>query len=113
MSDCIFCKISSGEIPAKLLHQDSDLFAFEDIDPKAPTHILICPRKHLVSLSDATAADEAVLGRALLLAAKLATERGLTEGYRTVINSGAHAGQSVWHLHVHVMGGRDFRWPPG
>ena len=113
MSDCIFCKISRGEIPARLVYQDSDLFAFEDINAQAPAHILICPRKHMVSLSDATTADEALLGRALLLAARLASERGLAEGYRTVINSGARAGQSVWHLHVHVMGGRDFHWPPG
>jgi histidine triad (HIT) family protein len=113
MSDCIFCKISRKEIPGKLVYEDADLFAFEDIAPKAPTHILICPRKHIASLTDATAEDAALLGRALLVASKLAAERGLTEGYRTVVNSGAGAGQTVFHLHVHLLGGREFRWPPG
>src|SRR5258705_12809819 len=113
MDDCIFCKISQGKIPAKLVYQDSELFAFEDIAPIAPTHILICPRKHLVSLTEATPEDAALLGQAQLLAAKLASERGLTAGYRTVINSGAGAGQSVFHIHVHLLGGRLFHWPPG
>lgn len=113
MSDCIFCKISSGEIPAKLAYQDSDLFAIDDITPQAPTHILICPRKHVAALDDAAPDDTAWLGRALLVAKKLAKERGLTGGYRTVINNGPDAGQSVSHLHIHVLGGRDFRWPPG
>jgi histidine triad (HIT) family protein len=113
MSDCIFCKIGKGDIPAKLLYQDDDLFAFRDISPQAPTHILICPRKHVVSLDDAVAEDAAWLGRALLVASQLAKEQGLTAGYRTVINNGEGAGQSVSHLHVHVLGGRDFRWPPG
>ena len=111
--DCIFCKIGGGEIPAKLVYQDAELFAFEDIAPQAPAHILICPRKHVVSLTDATAEDAALLGRALLVAAQLARERGLTGGYRTVVNNGSGAGQSVFHLHVHLLGGREFRWPPG
>jgi len=111
--DCIFCKIGGGKLPAELVHQDEELFAFEDVAPQAPTHILICPRKHVVSLTDATAADEAMLGRALLVAAKLAKERNLGAGYRTVINNGSRAGQSVFHLHVHLLGGRDFHWPPG
>ena len=113
MTDCIFCKISRREIPAKLVYEDSDLFAFEDIAPQAPTHILICPRKHIESLTEATLEDAAMLGRAQLLAGRLASERGLTPGYRTVINNGRGAGQSVFHLHVHLLGGRDFRWPPG
>jgi len=113
MDDCIFCKISQGKIPAKLVYQDTELFAFEDIAPQAPTHILICPRKHLVSLTEATTEDAALLGRAQLVAARLAAERGLTAGYRTVINSGAGAGQSVFHIHVHLLGGREFHWPPG
>jgi histidine triad (HIT) family protein len=112
-ADCIFCKISKGEIPAKLAYQDADLFAFNDIGPQAPTHILICPRRHIVSLDDAAPEDAAMLGRALLVAAQLAKERGLTAGYRIVINNGAGAGQSVSHLHVHLLAGRDFRWPPG
>jgi histidine triad (HIT) family protein len=113
MNDCIFCKIGRKEIRGKIVYEDAELFAFEDIAPQAPTHILICPQKHFASLSDATAEDTAVLGRALLLAAKLATERGLVGGYRTVVNNGAGAGQSVFHLHVHLLGGREFRWPPG
>lgn len=113
MTDCIFCKISEGTIPAKLLYQDADLFAFEDIAPQAPSHILICPRKHVVSLNDASEADAAWLARALLVAARLAAERGIGAGYRVVINNGPQAGQSVFHLHFHLLGGRDFRWPPG
>jgi len=113
MDDCIFCKIGSKQIPSRMVYEDADLFAFEDIAPQAPTHILICPRKHVVSLSDAGAADTEWLGRAQLVAAKLAAERELGGGYRTVVNNGAGAGQSVFHLHVHLLGGRDFRWPPG
>ena len=113
MDDCLFCKISRKEIPAKLVYDDEEIFAFEDIQPQAPTHILICPRKHLVSLADAEAGDAAMLGRMQLIAAKLAAERELTDGYRTVFNNGRGAGQSVFHLHLHLLGGRDFRWPPG
>jgi histidine triad (HIT) family protein len=113
MTDCLFCKIDRKEIPAKMVYEDAELFAFEDIAPQAPTHILICPRKHLSSLTEAEAEDAGLLGRALLLAAKLAGERGLTGGYRTVVNNGSGAGQSVFHLHVHLLGGRAFRWPPG
>jgi len=96
-----------------LVYEDEETFAFEDIQPQAPTHILICPRKHLVSLTEAAADDAAMLGRLQLIAAKLAVERKLTDGYRTVINNGRGAGQSVFHLHLHLLGGRAFRWPPG
>ncbi len=113
MDDCLFCKINRNEIPAKLVYEDEETFAFEDIQPQAPTHILICPRKHLVSLTEAAADDAAMLGRLQLIAAKLAVERKLTDGYRTVINNGRGAGQSVFHLHLHLLGGRAFRWPPG
>ena len=113
MDECLFCKISRKEIPAKLVHEDEETFAFEDIQPQAPTHILICSRKHLVSLTEAAADDAAMLGRLQLIAAKLAVERKLTDGYRTVINNGRGAGQSVFHLHLHLLGGRAFRWPPG
>jgi histidine triad (HIT) family protein len=113
MDDCLFCKIGRKEIPAKLVYEDQEIFAFEDIHPQAPSHTLICPRKHLVSLADASAEDAAMLGRLQLLAAQLARERKLTDGYRTVINNGRGAGQSVFHLHLHLLGGRDFRWPPG
>ena len=113
MGDCLFCKIGRKEIPAKLVYEDEAIFAFEDIHPQAPAHILICPRKHVVSLTDATAEDTAMLGRLQLVAAKLATEHKLTDGYRTVVNNGRGAGQSVFHLHLHLLGGRAFRWPPG
>ena len=113
MNDCLFCKISRKEIPANLVYEDEEIFAFGDIQPQAPTHILICPRKHLVSLTEAAAQDAAMLGRLQLLAAKLAVERKLTDGYRTVFNNGRGAGQSVFHLHLHLLGGRAFRWPPG
>jgi histidine triad (HIT) family protein len=113
MDDCLFCKIGRKEIPAKLVYDDEEIFAFEDIQPQAPTHILICPRKHLVSLADARAGDAATLGRMQLIAAKLAAERELTDGYRTVFNNGRGAGQSVFHLHLHLLGGRTFKWPPG
>ena len=113
MEDCLFCKIGRKEIPAKLVYEDEAIFAFEDIHPQAPAHILICPRKHVVSLTEATAEDTAMLGRLQLVAAKLATDRKLTDGYRTVVNNGRGAGQSVFHLHLHLLGGRAFRWPPG
>ena len=112
-ADCLFCKIAAKQIPAKIVYEDPEVFAFEDIGPQAPTHLLICPRKHVGSLEDVTHADEAMLGRLQLVAAKLAKERNLSEGYRTVINTGSHAGQSVLHLHVHLLGGRSMRWPPG
>jgi histidine triad (HIT) family protein len=112
-SDCLFCKIARKEIPAKIVYEDADVFAFEDIGPQAPTHILICPRKHFASLNDAVAEDQNVLGKLQLVAAQMARERDLLDGYRTVINSGRGAGQSVFHLHLHLLGGRSFRWPPG
>ncbi|HEV7968835.1 MAG TPA: histidine triad nucleotide-binding protein [Candidatus Acidoferrales bacterium] len=113
MNECLFCKIGKKEIPSKIVYEDADIFAFEDIQPQAPNHILICPRKHLVSLTDATVDDTMMLGKLQLVAAKLAVDRNLTAGYRTVLNNGPGAGQSVFHLHLHLLGGRDFRWPPG
>jgi histidine triad (HIT) family protein len=112
-SDCLFCRIARKEIPSKIVYEDVDVFAFEDISPQAPTHILICPKKHFASLHEAGAEDQSVLGKLQLVAARLARERNLLEGYRTVVNNGRGAGQSVFHLHVHLLGGRAFRWPPG
>ncbi|HVS88245.1 MAG TPA: histidine triad nucleotide-binding protein [Candidatus Acidoferrum sp.] len=112
-ADCLFCKIARKEIRAKIVYEDADVFAFEDISPQAPTHILICPKKHFASLNDAVDEDQGVLGKLYLVAAQLARERNLLEGYRTVSNNGRGAGQSVFHLHVHLLGGRAFRWPPG
>jgi len=112
-ADCLFCKIGAKKIPSKIVHEEEDVFAFEDINPQAPTHILICPRKHFGSLNDAVAEDQAVLGKVQLVAAELARKLKLGEGYRTVVNTGHGAGQTVFHLHVHLLGGRGFRWPPG
>jgi histidine triad (HIT) family protein len=112
-SDCLFCKIAARKIPAKILYEDAEVFAFEDIGPQAPTHLLICPRKHFASLREASPEDQAVLGKLQLVAAELARKQNLVQGYRTVINTGAGAGQTVFHLHLHLLGGRDFTWPPG
>jgi len=112
-ANCLFCKIAAKQIPSKIVYEDADLFAFEDINPQAPTHVLICPRKHFESLTQAATEDQAVLGKLQLVAAQLARERKLLDGYRTVLNSGEGAGQTVFHLHLHLLGGRKFRWPPG
>jgi len=112
-ADCLFCKIGRKEIPAKMVFEDGEVFAFEDINPQSPTHILICPRKHFSSLDEATPGDQGIVGKVLLVAAQLARKRKLTGGYRTVFNTGKGAGQTVFHLHLHLLGGREFRWPPG
>jgi histidine triad (HIT) family protein len=112
-ADCLFCKIAAKQIPSKIVYEDDDVFAFEDVGPQAPTHILICPRKHLASLNEAAPEDQGVLGKVQLVAAELARKLNLLEGYRTVVNTGQGAGQSVLHLHVHLLGGRFLRWPPG
>ncbi len=113
MSDCIFCKIGRKEIPARIVYEDSDIFAFEDIHPEAPMHLLVCPRRHVASLGDATENDAALLGRIVLIGAKLAADRGYGSGHRTIFNTGEGAGQTVFHLHLHVLGGRPMHWPPG
>ena len=112
--DCLFCKIAAGAIPAALVYEDERAVAFRDINPQAPTHVLVIPREHITSLSDAGAGDESLLGHLMLTAARVARAGGLAEsGYRTVVNTGAGAGQSVFHLHLHVVGGRPLQWPPG
>jgi len=113
MSDCLFCKIISGEIPAKKLHEDDVSVAFADINPQAPTHVLIVPRKHIASLAEAAPEDTALLGTLLSTAAKLAESFGLSKGYRVVINTGDDGGQTVGHIHLHLLGGRAMHWPPG
>jgi len=112
-ADCLFCRIAAKQIPSKTVYEDDDVFAFEDIGPQAPTHILIIPRKHFASLNDAASDDQAILGKLQLVAAQLAKKLNLSKGFRTVINTGAGAGQSVFHLHLHLLGGRAFHWPPG
>jgi histidine triad (HIT) family protein len=111
---CLFCKIASKQIPSKGVFEDDDLFAFHDINPVAPTHILVIPKQHIVSLNDATPEHEALFGKLLLASQRAAAGAGLVEGgYRVVINNGKNAGQSVFHVHLHVLGGRAMNWPPG
>jgi histidine triad (HIT) family protein len=111
---CLFCRIVAGEIPADFIHRDDRSVVIRDINPQAPTHLLVIPQEHIESLNDASQNDEALLGYLLRVAARVANAAGLAEGgYRTVINNGAGAGQSVFHLHVHVLGGRPMNWPPG
>ena len=112
--NCLFCKIVAGEIPAALVHEDARAVAFRDTNPQAPTHVLVIPRAHIESLNDAARADEPLLGHLLRVAARVANQEGLSEtGYRTVVNTGPDAGQSVLHVHVHLLGGRSLAWPPG
>jgi histidine triad (HIT) family protein len=111
---CLFCRIVANEIPGDFVHQDHTSIVIRDLNPQAPTHLLVIPREHIESLDDASQKDEALLGHLLRLAAKVANAEDLAEsGYRTVINNGAGAGQSVFHVHVHVLGGRPMNWPPG
>ena len=114
MTDCIFCKIAAGEIPADVVYQDDDVIAFRDLNPQAPTHVLVIPRKHIATLQDVMPDDAELIGKLYLAAQKVAEIDGLDQsGYRTVINCGAGAGQSVFHVHLHVLGGRNLGWPPG
>ena len=114
MSDCLFCAIAEGKMNAQIVYQDAQLLAFKDIAPRAPAHILIIPRKHLGSVADIADEDRALIGEIFQTAARLAREQGIADsGYRIVVNSGADAGQSVFHLHFHLLGGRQLGWPPG
>jgi histidine triad (HIT) family protein len=114
MSDCLFCKIVDGKIPAKMVHQDDRSVAFRDINPQAPTHILIVPKKHIATLNELTEEDTALVGYLHVVARKLAADEGLAErGYRTLFNTGKEAGQTVFHIHLHLVGGRPLGWPPG
>ena len=111
---CLFCRIIDGEIPAKKMHEDDDVIAFNDINPQAPTHILVIPRRHIAALDALTPDDALTIGKTLLRATEIARDLGLNgDGYRVVINNGEAAGQTVFHIHVHVLGGRRLGWPPG
>ena len=112
MSDCIFCKIAAKQIPAQIVYEDERAVAFRDLNPQAPTHVLVIPRAHVASIDDVKAEHEADLGHLYSVAALIAEKEGLSSGYRAVVNNGAHAGQSVSHLHLHVLGGRPMGWPP-
>ena len=113
-NNCLFCRIIAGDIPSKKVYEDELAFAFHDINPQAPTHVLIVPKKHISSLNEASQDDQALLGHLTLVTSKLADQLGVVAGgYRTVINTGTGAGQSVWHIHLHLLGGRVMGWPPG
>lgn len=112
--DCLFCRIVKGEIPAEIVHDGSETLAFRDINPKAPTHVLVIPKKHIASLGELKREDAGLMGEIIWTASEIAREEKLDqEGFRLAINSGPAAGQTVFHIHAHVMGGRDFAWPPG
>lgn len=113
MENCVFCRIAGRQAHAQIVYEDDAVVAFRDLNPQAPVHLLVVPRKHMASLAEAAPEDEALLGHLLQVAAGLARENKLEKGYRAVINNGSWAGQSVYHLHVHVLGGRVFHWPPG
>ena len=114
MSDCLFCGVVEGKIKGNIVYQDGSVIAFKDINPKAPVHILIIPRKHVAGVLDLSAEDGALIGHIFAVAARLAREQGIADaGFRVVVNSGADAGQSVFHLHYHLLGGRRMSWPPG
>ncbi len=114
MADCLFCRIIAGEIPATFVHQDEHVVAIRDINPQAPLHVLVIPRRHIATLNDLEAADEGLMGRVVRSAARIATEHGHAEGgYRTVFNCNRLAGQTVFHIHLHLLAGRALAWPPG
>ncbi len=112
-SACLFCKIAAGEIPARIVHRDESSVAFHDINPQAPVHVLVIPKKHFSSALEAEEADEPLMGHLHRVAADVARQLGISDGFRVVVNTGANAGQSVFHIHLHVLGGRPMHWPPG
>ncbi len=113
MNECVFCRVVRGEAPARIVYQDEKVTAFHDLHPQAPVHILIVPHRHIVGVAQVEAEDEPLLGKLFSVARRLAEEMGIVEGYRLVVNNGRGAGQSVFHLHVHLLGGRRLGWPPG
>lgn len=114
MNECLFCKIASGEIPSDIVYQDDDMLAFRDINPQAPTHILVIPRKHIETIAELSNQDSGLVGKTICLARDLAKQEGVEDsGYRLVFNNGTGAGQSMFHIHLHLLGGRSFTWPPG
>jgi len=114
MFGCVFCQVAAHEKPARILYEDEHCIVFQDINPKAPVHLLVIPRKHITSLNDNLDDDKVLLGHMLTIVGRMAKEQGIDgTGYRTVINTNAEAGQTVFHLHIHILGGRVMRWPPG
>ncbi len=113
MADCIFCKIIAGEMPSTKVYEDDEILAINDIAPAAPTHILVMPKKHIQSCADVDAENAALVGRMFAVIARIVKEKGIAENFRVVANNGEDAGQSVPHLHFHILAGREFGWPPG
>lgn len=114
MEDCIFCKIVAGQIPAEIVFEDDAVMAFRDLNPQAPTHLLVIPKRHIASLNDLTADDQPLMGRLFTAAQEIAVQEGFADaGYRTVVNCNADGGQTVFHVHLHLLGGRAMHWPPG
>ncbi len=114
MTDCLFCKIRDGEIPADIVYENDDVLAFRDVNPQAPLHVLIVPRKHIATVNDVQPDDAAVMGKLFLAAQHIAAQEGVADdGYRLVVNCNSKAGQTVFHIHMHVLGGRNMTWPPG
>lgn len=114
MTGCLFCRIVAGEIPAAIVYQDERVVAFKDVNPQAPTHVLVIPRRHIASLNDLTPEDDGIVGEIIRRAAAIARDVGVSDrGYRTVFNCNAEAGQTVFHIHLHLLGGRPMHWPPG
>ena len=114
MTDCVFCRIVEGEIPAEVVYEDDQVLAFRDLNPQAPLHVLVIPRRHISTINDLESGDAELVGRLYLAAKKIAGDAGFaTRGYRTVMNCNSEAGQSVYHIHLHVLAGRAMQWPPG
>jgi len=114
MGDCIFCKIVKGEIPSQKVYEDDSIIAFDDVNPQAPVHVLIIPKRHIDKISSVSLEDESLLGRMMLKAKSIAEDKGIDKsGYRIVVNCEKDAGQLVFHVHMHILGGRKFKWPPG
>jgi len=113
MSSCLFCRIIAGELPATIVYRSDDVIAFRDAHPQAPTHILVIPTRHITSIADVQDSDTELIGRLITVAKQVAQTEKLNAGYRLVVNTGTQAGQSVFHLHVHLLGGRAMHWPPG
>lgn len=112
--DCLFCRVAHGELPTEIIYENDDLLAFRDINPQAPTHVLVIPKRHIESINHATSDDAALLGRMILAAKEVAAQENLHDaGYRLVFNINNHGGQTVYHIHLHVLGGRQMTWPPG
>ncbi|MCL5292210.1 MAG: histidine triad nucleotide-binding protein [Actinobacteria bacterium] len=113
-SECLFCKIAAGQIPTEVVYEDDDVIAFKDIRPQAPVHVLVIPRKHIPAIAELADEDASLVGELVVTARKIAAAKGLTaDGYRLVFNNGPGAGQDVYHVHLHLLGGRRFTWPPG